>query len=91
MAAKDAKDGNPKAKTPKERRDQAFTKTLAKVVSARSDISAQDVEVFSATPSQGDGDWRAIVVVNGPEREVLQVGYNNETDTIFVDKLGRMQ
>lgn len=80
----------PKAKTDKARKDQAKAMVLAKAKQRRPELSDTDVEVFSTSPSRGDGDWRAVVIVGeGPEREVHLVGYNNETDQLFTEVLGK--
>jgi hypothetical protein len=79
----------PKAKDAKARAKQALDLVLQKAKERRPDLQDEEVEVFSTSPTQGDGDWRAIVIVDGPERQIHLVGYNNETDQLYVEILGR--
>jgi hypothetical protein len=79
----------PKAKDEKSRSQQALALVSESLKGRRSDLTDEDVEIFSTSPALGDGDWRAVVIVNGPEKQVHLVGYNNERDQLYVEILGR--
>lgn len=79
----------PKAKDDKARKQQAHDLVQAAAKERLPDLKDEDVQVWSTAPSRGDGDWRAVVVIDGPTPEVHYVGYNNELDQLYVDRLGR--
>jgi hypothetical protein len=80
----------PKAKDAKARAQQALDMVKEKAKERRPDATDESIQVFSTSPATGDGDWRAIVIVDGPtSRQVHLVGYNNETDQLYDEILGR--
>lgn len=48
-------------------------------------LTKNDVQVLWAHPARGQDDWRAVVMVSKPETTLYMVGYNKETDTLYID------
>lgn len=86
---KDPKDPKPpkppKAKTENARKDQALDLVLRRIQEARPEFTTGDMEVVWAQEGRGDGDWRALILINGPENTIYSVGYNYESDQLYVD------
>lgn len=78
-------DKDPKAKNDADRQKQAAKLVLKQIRKSRPEFQDADVKVVWTQASRGDGDWRALVLVNGAEETIYSVGYNYETEALYVD------
>lgn len=49
------------------------------------ELTRDDVEVLWVNPARGQDDWRAVVMVEKPDTMLYMIGYNKETDTLYID------
>lgn len=75
----------PKPKDDKGRKDQVQKLVLKEIRKSRPEFADGEVQVLWAQAGRGDGDWRALVLVEGVQNQIYSVGYNNETDSLYVD------
>jgi hypothetical protein len=67
------------------RAKQAQKQVLKVLQKSRPEFTDADIEVVWTQQSVGDGDWKALVMVNGVENTVYLVGYNYDADQLYVD------
>jgi hypothetical protein len=76
---------DPRAHDNTARMQQAHQMVLKLLRKTRPDFQDEDVEVVATHMGRGDGDWHALVLVNGVEQTIYFVGYNYDSDEMYVD------